>query len=635
MRRILFLLALFLAISSFAGIRIAVLGDVDKERLEADCLVQRLSSDNSIELVERSEIDRILKEHGISLNSTASDGDALKAGAILGAQGMIIVKSFEWEGKHVLSARLLATESGAILDAWMQDVPSKEAGRFADAVCYKFSPLFKKLSLDRKDFTALSLLNFRASVDKPELRELERTLTLLLSQRLMQERGFVVLERWRLGNVAWEKELNLDSNPLWTGSCLVDGSVELSQDSSNVKAAMRLRRPGGQAETIEASGPAKDLKAIVESLAFSLKTRLGKTGEKVESPAPAWDMAKEADFYFKEAEWLLRAGAYEEAREAADAASALGKRGPEMTFVHIKSLLGEINDAKQGKAESPLKVDNRHGRMAEPANCDRLLQALDIYVKFVEAGPRPLPGKFSEEKDWRMLGERLLAASSDILREIYAARLYASDRQWAERASLIRSMARRAVMLTMDKGDSASAMSLFYSTYLRFAVNIIFESREDYVAEFRRILAREFPLQPEMRYEIRHCLCAHSFAEPCDWSLRSGDVPALAQGPALAGLARELEASGTIQGRVDALVLSGIAAPPERIQALLWERREELLEGQGRHGSCVAAFLFSNYASTRVNCLDLLLYAFARDKAYDGETIYADCKIPAEAPWHG
>lgn len=617
-------LALLLSLSTLtmaAQTRIAILGDVEKCRAEIDCLTATLSKQPGVELAERSEIDKVATEWKLSSMGMSTDA-AIKAGTILGAKGVIIVKSFPWEGKDVLSARLAGTESGAILGAWIQDTPSKEADHFADAVKFKFSPLFDKLKLDRGDILAVSLLSMRFPIDSLEGRDLERRLTLLLSQRLMMERSLVVLERWRLGNVAWEKELNLDANPLWTGSCIVDGAIGIPDEQGQVKVCLRLSRPGSKPQTIETDGNVNDLKPLAEKLVAALSEKLGRTTGGAQTAK--WDMKKEAEFYFREAEWLLRAGSFDRAREAADASRALGKDGPEIVFTLIKSNLAEIETAK-------LKSEFRNARrkggadgdgnpLLMKANADKLIQALDIYIKFVEAGPRSLPGPFSKERDWRMLGNQLMLDAWHILRAINASNMHLTQPEWAEKASFIRAMTRKAAALTMDKGDDAYTMVDFYWNYIGVTMPTIFETPEDLASEFRRLLAREFPLQPGMRHLIRHRIYSFRTPQLC-WTevqrLRAGGRPAFGR-PSFTELVTDKHAP--LKERVDAFILAGKTVPPEEISSLLWEGREELLSGKGQTGNCLEAF-FDNYESSGFPCLELLLYAFAQDKVYDGRTL--------------
>ncbi|OGV55710.1 MAG: hypothetical protein A2017_03250 [Lentisphaerae bacterium GWF2_44_16] len=620
------LLCLFLSsLSISAQTRVAILGDIERNRAEIDCLVERLSKGPGIVMVERSEIDKIIAEQKFSLFS--DEAAAVKIGTMLGAQAVIVIKSFQWEGKDILSARLVATDSGAILGVWTQDTPSKEAFHFADAVKFEFEPLFSKLKLDRNEISALSILDIRAAVDSPESKELERKITLLLSQRLMYEKSFVVLERWRLGNIAWEKELNLDNNPFWTGSCMLDGSVESLHDGKGtVKVTLRLRKPGKKSpEMMEFSGSTLDLKGLVESMVAPLSEKLG-----IKSMADTkivWDMKKEAEFYFSEAQWLLRAGSFERAREASDAANALGKTGPVIDFLRIKSYLGELGytgeeekqekrgRTKNKKAIKSLEVESSEIVLME--NLDKLSMALDIYIKFVEAGPQSLPGHFYGERDWRSLGNDLLRASAVLLKSSLPLAADGQKTKLREKVSLVCLLSRKAAALTMDKGDNSSTIIKCYFTYLNSLIDLLFEKPEERLAEYRRILSREFPLQPEMHYNILMVMNRKKMLN--ERQVQRGSRSA-ASNVLLDRLAKQMEVSGTSRGKIDALLLAGKKASSEDISNALWKYRDQLIDGSGRMGDCPEALLFSDNYSRDI-IAKLLLYAFSRSHIIVGEKV--------------
>jgi len=518
--RLFALVSLFFTQSLFAdGVRIAILGDLDKERAEVDSLTSSLSKEPGVELVERSEIDKILKEQALSLSSSSDEGQALKIGSILGANGMIVVKSFEWEGKRVLGARLVATSSGAILDAWIQDVPSVEAGRFADAVRFKFVPLFKKLSLERKDVIAVSLLSVRSPVDTQEGRTLERSLTLLLSQRLMMEKSFLVLERWRLGSLAWEKELNLDSDSLWTGSCVLDGSVEALErpgEKSQVKATLRFRRPGSkEPEFISARGDSSDLKGLVESLMPPLRKLLRAPGQ--DSVAASWDIGKEADLYFKEAEWLIRAGSYERARESANSAKALGRAERDVDLLLAKACQEAVQyDVKKlnrfmssdihGECKSlgPLELLARTDARTR-ADAMALFDDLLVWWDSILNKLPLVEGDFIFDEDSKIRVDSALWRSIEALSCLYSGKCGLPDERLLERGKILRSFCRKAMPAFM----AAYGKDRFRCEYMRAStyiacIRLFPETPEESLVLYKELLGGgKLPFEREkVRYAL-------------------------------------------------------------------------------------------------------------------------------------
>ncbi|HBC85972.1 MAG TPA: hypothetical protein DCZ94_03360 [Lentisphaeria bacterium] len=606
LRALIFFLMLSIVGSSVlsAEIRIAILGDLEKNRAEIDSLTALLSKEPGINLVERSEIDKIIKEQSLSVLGIKTK-DAIKAGSLLGAKGVIIIKFFEWEGKNVLSARLVGTESGAVLDAWIQGTPSEEANHFAKSVKFKFLPLFEKLSLNRKDIFALSLMGIRSPVDSPEGKELERKLTLLLSQRLILEKSFVVLERWRLGNIAWEKELNLDETPLWTSSSIVDGSVESLHDGKGtLKVSIRLRSPGGKSENFEINGSTLDLKLCVDSIAKDICERIGAGKTEL-----SWDSSKEAEFYFNEAEWLFRSKAYARAREAVDASRALGRKGLEIDLLHIRACQEEIRGRIQEYASKKNKSEDNRYLTFETA--DLIAEALDLNVKFLEENQKFPPPPF-------FFGgfERDAIDPVCILSHIWIEGLYVKEPRWKAKVKLISSLARKAVALIMEKGDAFSDIYIFYSQYMQY-IGFIFERPEDAIAEYRRLLAKELPSNPKLRIFLRERM-ADGIRINC-WDMQklnregkndyeASDKPGIAF---VKALIKDLENSASEQDRIDAMILGWRDLPDAKLESFLWDERDSIMSDNDKTGHCAEVLL--RQIRNKDILMKMLLYAFSKD----------------------
>lgn len=183
-----------------AQTRIAILGDLDKNLAEIDLLTEKLSKESGVIMVERSDIEKVLREQEIAAFGASSSADPIKTGQLLGAQGVIIVKAFEFEGKSMLSARLVAVESGAIINVWVND-PSMHSDSISwgAAVAQVFSPSLEKLAVSKAHAIPVSILNIRSSWNNEAGLRFANKLRLLMELRLMMQKEIFVLERWRLG----------------------------------------------------------------------------------------------------------------------------------------------------------------------------------------------------------------------------------------------------------------------------------------------------------------------------------------------------------------------------------------------------------------------------------------------------
>ena len=88
----------------------------------------------------------------------------------------------------------------------------------------------------------------------------------------------------------WEKDLgSAENNPFWTGSYLLDGSIELVGDDS-IKVVVRLRKPSGEELRLEETGKKDKLNEVTDRLTKKILQELGKSSENI-----SWDTKAEAE----------------------------------------------------------------------------------------------------------------------------------------------------------------------------------------------------------------------------------------------------------------------------------------------------------------------------------------------------
>ena len=320
--RFLLLLLLPVGLLTAAAPRVAILSDADNAVL-ADQLTAALSSEKEVELVERSEIDKIISERKFSGNGLE---DNLTIGKLLRADGLLVLEGARVEEKSLLKARLVATAPGIVIASGIFNGDSPE---ITAAVASRFQPLWQKLAVARKDAVPISMLNLRCQIRGSET--LESQLTFMLTHQLVQQREVFVLERWRMDDLLLEKNLTEHTDDFWTGSYVVDGEIEaLSGDQ--LKVIVRLRPPGGQTqEKLEVVGTRADLPTLVNKLAVDLIQKLPHT-----TTLAKWSADLESKQFFNEARWAFSTGLFPEARSAAEASWALGNRDAALSILHVR-----------------------------------------------------------------------------------------------------------------------------------------------------------------------------------------------------------------------------------------------------------------------------------------------------------
>jgi hypothetical protein len=154
-------------------VRLALIASEDELRPATDLLTAELSRDGGIALVERTEIERVLREQALS----ATGNDYLKLGQLLQADGLLIASLAKGGDSEQLSLRLVAVKPGVMLGAATSPWPVEATPDWARGLAARFQPLIPKVSVLAKDATPISVVNLRSAVRSREGEALERELT--------------------------------------------------------------------------------------------------------------------------------------------------------------------------------------------------------------------------------------------------------------------------------------------------------------------------------------------------------------------------------------------------------------------------------------------------------------------------
>ena len=182
------------------AIRLAIINENDSVAAANDLLTVELSQRENLQLLERAQIDKVVREQTLAASRLATK-DFLKIGQTLGADGVIVLEMQREGTNAILNTRLVAVKPGVILRAMSAPWPMKNASEWAKLIAGKFGPLLPKLTVLPKDAVPISILNLRGAATSRESIEVDQELTLLLLNRLMLEKEVFVLERRKLGGL--------------------------------------------------------------------------------------------------------------------------------------------------------------------------------------------------------------------------------------------------------------------------------------------------------------------------------------------------------------------------------------------------------------------------------------------------
>ena len=388
-------------------VRLAVLPEDALFASAVDLLTAELSRKESLQLLERAEIEKVYREQGLS----AENKDYLRLGQILGADGLLLLSMSKDGPNQFLAARLVAVKPGVILGAVRSPWPLPDAVQWAKRVGRHFAPLFPKLGVLVKDAIPISVVNLRSALQSSEAQETERQLTTLAIERLTREPQFFVLERRRMELLGVEKELRgIDESPFWSGSYLLEGTIDrdgFAPETVTINA--RLMPPkGGAPIAIDINGSRKNLSEVVNRLAIKVAAAM-----KLNSGLSPWNPMDEAALYFDEAKWAFKWEMFREAQSASESSWALGLRNREVTELRIRSYREDAKPPQNGAiaGDPSVKEYAPEIRKLEPA-----VRAIELYqrdfVIFSTNGIKPDLG-------WYDLALDVLNSTSLLLRQFY------------------------------------------------------------------------------------------------------------------------------------------------------------------------------------------------------------------------
>jgi hypothetical protein len=406
------------------------------------------------EILSRSDLPQGVAEAVLSNTPVALEGADL---------ALILEKA----GRET-SVRLVSAPTAATMANWM--APPLPADELARWIVLRTEPFLSAVASSTAP--RVSLLGLHFETDSPEHRAAERLTNLRLAAEF-EAAGALVLERWRMKDLVFEKTLLPETSPFWTDATLVDGS--LSRQEGEYLARIRLRSPTEPERRLSVTAD------TLEILAKNISTLALKNP--LESPPRA---PEESEAFFKETRWMLANGLPREAWQAAEAALALGGSGTELEMLRIKAaamtaypddlrvMNGAYNVTAFPLPELPLRV---------AAATEAMSLVRDYLAKHNLAQP---PGSWSLENP-PTLGVQTLHTAMRVLRT-------AEDSGWAAEnapsAQALRSAIQRNIEF-MKTAPLGHMKSRFFGCLAQFA-GYWHETPAEAIAFYRAVLQQDF-----------------------------------------------------------------------------------------------------------------------------------------------
>jgi hypothetical protein len=254
-------------------------------RAAADLLTAELEAAGAFELVERTDLERVVAERKL-VEALGAENAPRAAAGLLGAHAVLLIRPREVGGVQTVEARLVRVSPGLVLDSVNAPMPLANPAEWTRLLVPRIIARASKAS--QPNAVALSLLNVRAAQGRPADRALESQLTAILADRLAHQAKSVLLERTAFEQIKAEA----GADAFWAGKFFVDGTVELPvTGGGDVTFRLRLLPVnGGEPRVAEARGPAGDPSRLVDLVVPQLVSAFGTA-----PVSPARDLNAEAE----------------------------------------------------------------------------------------------------------------------------------------------------------------------------------------------------------------------------------------------------------------------------------------------------------------------------------------------------
>ena len=308
--------------SGFAATRLALVGSGGDGGLDnvLDAATALLSRDTDLQLLDRAEVGRVLREQEISLAGLARAESAVKAGQLLHADLFAVLEGTpanEAGGPPALGLVVFDAKSGArYADSALL---ASNAVSAASATAAAVRAVVAKSHRAPQDLHTVGLLLVRNADLPRQFDGLCDSVGRLLESELTASPGIAVLERRRLEQVNKERSLTAGADKNHLLSSLLMMQLDIGRDGTGLRGTLALvGADGTRAGGITASVPARDAVALAHLLAEKTESLL-----KAPLGGISGDRGAEAARFHREYVLLLHHHDYLAAVRALDAALAL------------------------------------------------------------------------------------------------------------------------------------------------------------------------------------------------------------------------------------------------------------------------------------------------------------------------
>ena len=257
-----------------------------------DLLTADLSKQEGVTLLEREQIRRIFEEK--SVNAAQANQDWAKIGEILGAEGLIVLEPSE---AQAFSFRLIWAERGIIVHETSLPNAEKDPQNVVKSALPQIEKAVRKLGELRHAGRSAVAMHIKAvNADSGKDYDLRQGLGLLFAQRMLDEPGWVVVDRRNLVDAVFENDLIQGKGEQKLVTATHRLTLGFAKEGELLKIRGQLEMPSGAPKHFEFAGKFNEPAALAAAFLSELRKSMGFAAGNI---AQAWDPIQEAKAHFE------------------------------------------------------------------------------------------------------------------------------------------------------------------------------------------------------------------------------------------------------------------------------------------------------------------------------------------------
>lgn len=227
-----------------AAVKVAVLPGDGQRAPKAgvvELLTVELSKQPQIEILDREQIDRILREQKLSATGLMERSTAIRGGKLLRVDGFLFVERFNITRDAGYRLQLVEARTGLVVGSQFLDagLVEKDVG----AALRKLAPSLAWLTLPEKRRRYIGLLGFSADPRREDLRSPPDALAAILARELGRSPDIAIVDREHVAKLQAEKELTGVDRELARSTYLIEGQVRPAPDAPGSLDIHAVARP--------------------------------------------------------------------------------------------------------------------------------------------------------------------------------------------------------------------------------------------------------------------------------------------------------------------------------------------------------------------------------------------------------